>query len=156
MECSMPGFLVIHYLPELAQTHVHWLSQWCHPTISSSVVLFSSCLQSFAESGFFQWVSSSNQVAKVLELQLQHQSFNEYSQLISFRIDWFDLLSVQRNLQSLLQPYSSEASILQHSAFFMVPVSHSCMTTGKIIALIDEPLSAKWCLCFLICCLGWS
>ena len=82
-------------------------------------------------------------MVKVFKLQLQHQSFSEYSGLISFRIGWFDLLAVQRNLQSLLQPYSSEASILQHSAFFMVPVSHSCMTTGKIIALIDEILSAK-------------
>ena len=68
MDCSMPGFLVHHQLPELAQTHVH-------PTISSSVVPFFSCLQSFPASGLFQWVSSSHQVAKVLEFQIQHQSF---------------------------------------------------------------------------------
>ena len=71
------------------------LSQWCHPTISSSVIPFSSCLQSFSASvsfPLFQWVTSLHEVAKVLELQLQHQSFSEYSGLISFRIDWFDLL----------------------------------------------------------------
>ena len=82
------------------------LSQWCYPTISSSVIPFSSCPQSFPAQGLFQWVSSSHQVAKVLELQLQHQfisTSNEYSGLISFRIDWFDLLAVQGTLKSLLQ-----------------------------------------------------
>ena len=74
-------------------------------------------------------------VAKVLELQLQHQSSHEYSGLIFFRVDWFDLLAVQGTLQSLLQHLSSKASILQHSAFFMVQLSHPYMTTGKTIAL---------------------
>ena len=72
---------------------------------------------------------------KVLELQLQHQSFNEYSRLISFRIDWFDLLAVQGTLRSLLQHHSLKTSILQCSAFFMVQLSHSYMTTGKTVAL---------------------
>ena len=89
-------------------------------------------------------------VAKVLELQLQHQSSNEYSGLIFFRIDWFDLLAVQGTLQSLLQHLSSKASILQHSAFFIVQLSHPYVTTGKIITL------TRWTLLFLICCLGWS
>ena len=61
---------------------------------------------------------------------------NEYSGLISFRMDWFDLLALQGTLKSLLQHHSSKASLLQHSAFFMVQLSHPCMTTGKIIALI--------------------
>ena len=71
------------------------LSRWCPPTISSSIVPFSSRLQSFPASGSFQWVSSSHQVAKVLELQLQHSPSNEYSGRISLKIDWFDLLVVQ-------------------------------------------------------------
>ena len=74
-------------------------------------------------------------MAKVLEFQLQHQSSNEYSGLVSFRIDWLDLLSVQGTLKSLLQHHSSKASILRHSAFFTVQLSHPYMTTGKTIAL---------------------
>ena len=90
-----------------------------HPTISSSVVPFSSCLQSFSEQGLFQWVGSSYQVAKVLELQLQHHSFQWI-----FRIDflyncWFDLLAVQGILKSLFQHHSSKGSILWRSDFFM-------------------------------------
>ena len=76
MDCSKPGLPVHHQLPEFTQTHVHdELSQWCHPTISSSVAPFSSHLQSFPAQGLFKWVSSSHQVAKVLEFQLQHQPF---------------------------------------------------------------------------------
>ena len=76
-----------------------------------------------------------HQVAKVLEFQLQHQSFNEHSGLISFRMDWLDLLAVQGTLKSLLQHHSSKVSILRHSAFFIVQLSHPYMTTGKTIAL---------------------
>ena len=68
---------------------------------------------------------------------------NEYSGLISFRIDWLDLLAVQGTLKSLLLHHSSKASILQHSAFFMVRLSHPYTTTGKTIALLDGPLLAK-------------
>ena len=78
------------------------LSRWCHPTILSSVAPFSSCPQYFPTSESFQWVVFSHQVAKVLELQLQQQSSNEYSGLISFRIGWFDPLAVQMILKSLL------------------------------------------------------
>ena len=81
-------------------------------------------------------------------------SSNEYSGLISFRMDWFDLLAVQGTLKSLLQHHSSKASILQHSAFLIVQLSHPYMTTGKSIALTRRTL--EYCLCFLICCLGWS
>ena len=75
------------------------LSQWCHPTISFSVVPFSSHLQLSQHQGLFQWVSSLHQVAKVLEFQLQINPPNEYSGLISFRIDWLDLLVVQGTLR---------------------------------------------------------
>ena len=109
-------------------------SCWCHPTISSSVIPFSSHLQTFPASGPFQWVNSSNQVAKVLEFQLQHPS-NEYSGLIFFRVDWLDLLAVQGMLKSLLQHHSSEASSLLCSAFFIVHHSHAYMATRKTIAL---------------------
>ena len=81
---------------------------------------------------------------------------NEYSGLISFRMDWFDILAVQQPLKSLLQHHSSKASILQHSAFFMVQLSHPCMTTGKTIALTRQTFVGKVMSLFLICCLGWS
>ena len=112
------------------------LSQWCHPTISSSVIPFSSCLQSFLVSGsfqmsqFFTWGDQSIGVsASVISPS------NEYSGQISFRMDWLDLLAVQGTLKSLLQHHSSKASILQCSAFFTVQLSHLYTTTGKTIAL---------------------
>ena len=86
------------------------LSRWCHPAISSSVVPFSSSLQSFPASGSFPV----SQLAKVLELRLQHQAFQWIFRDIFFRIDWFDLLAVQGTLKSLLQHHSSNASILWH------------------------------------------
>ena len=111
------------------------LSQWWHLTISSSVVPFSSCLQSFPESGSFKWVSSSYQAARVLEFQLQHQSFRWLFRMIFFGMDWLDLLIVQGTLKSLLQHHSSKASILRCSAFFIVLLSHPYMTTEKTISL---------------------
>ena len=105
------------------------LSQWCHPTISSSVAHLSSCHQSFPAPGSFQWVSSLHQVAKCWSFSISPS--NEYSGLISFRIDWFDLLADQGTLKSLLQHHSSKSSILWHSAFFTVQLSHPYMTTGK-------------------------
>ena len=85
-------------------------------------------------------------MAKVLELQ--HQSFYEYSGSISFRFDWFDLPTVQGTLQSLPQHHNLKASVLWCSAFCMVQLSHPYMTTGKTIALTIWTLLAKWCLCF--------
>ena len=76
---------------------------------------------------------------------------NEYSRLISFRMDWLDLLAVQETLKSLLQHHNSKASILQCSAFFIVQLSHSYVTTGKTIALTRWTFVCKECLCFLIC-----
>ena len=112
------------------------LNQWCHPTISSSVLRFSSRLQSFPAFRVF-----SNQ--SVLHIRWpKYWSFsfsispsNEYSGSISFRIHWFDLLAVQGTLKSLLHNHSSKASILRCSAFFIVQFSHPYMTTGKTIAL---------------------
>ena len=124
------------------------LSRWCHPTISSSVVPFSSHFQSFPASGFFfQWVNSSHQVAKVLSFSFNISPPNEHSGLISFRMDWLDLLAVQRTLKSLLQRHSSKASILPCSALNIVQLSHPYMTSGKTIALsrqtfVDKVMSA--------------
>ena len=85
-----------------------------------------------------------HQVAEVLEFQLQHQSFlNEYSGLISFRINWFDLLAVQGTLKSILQHHSPKASILWCSAFFIVQLSHPHKTTGKTTALTRRTFVGK-------------
>ena len=111
------------------------LSQWCHPTISSSVIPFSSHFNPSQHQGLFQWDNSSHEVTKVLEFQLQHQSSNDHPGLISFRMDWLDILAVQGTLKGLPQHHSSKASILRHSAFFTVQLSHPYMTTGKTIAL---------------------
>ena len=110
------------------------LSWWCHLTISS-LTPFSSCPQFFPASGLFQWASSSHQVVKVLEFQVQYRSFRVYSVRISLRIDWYDHLAVQGTLNSLRQHHSSKTLIHQCSAFFMVQLSHPYMTTGKTIAL---------------------
>ena len=112
------------------------LSRWCHPTISFSVVPFSFHRQSFQESGYFlmsQFCASGGKTYWSFSFSIS--SFNEYSELISFRIDWFDLLAVQGTLKSLLQHHSSKASILWHSDFFIVQLSYPYMTTGKTTAL---------------------
>jgi len=135
MDCSTPGFPVHHQLPDLAQTHVHRVGdaiQSSHPLLPPSPPAFNLP----QHQGLFQSVSSLHQVAKVLEFfSFRISPSNEYSRLISFRIDWFDLLAVQGTLKSLLQHHSSKGSILWCSAFFTVQLSHTYMTTGKIIAL---------------------
>jgi len=117
------------------------LSQWCHPTILCHPLSF---LPSIFPS--IQVFSNESVLCirwpKYWSFSFSISPSNEYSGLISFRIDWFDLLAVQGTLKSLLQHHSSKASILQRSAFFIVQLSHPYMTTG--------------CLCYLICCLGWS
>ena len=120
-----------------------WLSWWCHPIISSSVVPFSSAFNLSENQGLFKWIRSSHQVSKVLRVSASTSVLpmniqwisNEYSGLISFRMHWMDLLAVQGTLKSLLQYYTSKPSILRHSAFFIVQLSHPYMTTGKPIAL---------------------
>ena len=112
------------------------LSQWCCPTISSSVIPFSSCFQSFWASGPFlmSWFFTSGG-QKYWSFRFSISPSNEYSGLFSFRIDWLDLLAVQGTLKSLLQHHSSKASFLQCSAFFMAQLSHPYVTTIKIVAL---------------------
>ena len=116
------------------------LSRWCHRTISSSVSPFS-CPPSFPA-----WVFSNESVLRIRWPKYWSFSFspsNEYSGLTSFRIDWFDLLAIQEAHKSLLQHHSSKASILQHSAFFMVQLSHPYMTTGKTTALTRQIFVGK-------------
>ena len=125
---SRPGLPVHHQLPEFTQTHIHRVSdaiQPSHPLLSPSPPAFNLS----QHQGLFQWVSSSHQVAKVLEFQ--HQSFQRTPGLISFRMDWLDLLAVQGTLKSLLQHHSSKASIFQCSAFFIIQLSHSYLTHGS-------------------------
>ena len=144
MDCSTPGFPVHYQHPELA--HSCSLSQWCHPTISFSVVPFSSCLQYFPTPGSFpmcQFFASSGQsigvsaLASILPMNIQDW-LNQ-----TFWIDWFDLLAVQGTLKSLLQHHSSKASVLWHSAFFMVQLSHPYITTGKTITLTRQTFVGK-------------
>ena len=104
-------------------------SNYSFSVVSFSCLQFSPASESFLKSQLF---ASGGQI---LDLQLQHQSLKECLGLISCRIDWFVLLTVQWTLEILLQHHSSKASILQGSAFFMVQLSHPCMTTGKAIAL---------------------
>ena len=118
-------------------------SRWCHPAISSSVIPFSSCPHPFQHQGLFQWVNSSHEVAKVLESQLSISPSNEHPGLISFRMDWLNLLAVQRTPKSLLQHYSSKASILRCSAFFTVQLPHTYMTTVKTISLTRQTFVGK-------------
>ena len=139
---NMTGFPVYHQLPELAQTQVHRVSeaiQPSHPPSSPSPPAFNLA----QHQGLFQWVSSLHQVAKRLEFQLQHQSFQWIFGLISLRMDWLDLLAVQATLKSLLQHHSSKVPILQCWAFFIVQLSHPFMTMEKPELWLDRPSSVK-------------
>ena len=109
----------------------------------------------FPNKGLFKWVSSSNQVAKVWSFSFNVSPSSEYSGLISFRMDWLDLLAIQGILKSLLQHHSSKTAIHQHSAFFIVQLSHTYMTTGKTIALTRQTFVGK-VVPLLKSCLGLS
>ena len=112
-------------------------SWWCHPTISSSAISFLSCIQSFPASGSFFTESVLHiRWPRYWSFSFSISPSNENSGLISFRIDWLDLLAVQGTLKSLLQQSSSKTSILRCSVFFIVQLSHPYMTTGKTITLI--------------------
>ena len=111
------------------------LSWWCHPTISSSVITFSSCLSN--ESALHMWWP------KYWSFSFSISPSSEHPGLISFRMDWLDLLAVQVTLKSLLQHHSSKASILRRSAFFTVQLSHPYVTTGKTIALTRQTFVGK-------------
>ena len=132
MDCSTSGFPVLHHFPEPVQTYVQWVSDiiqpshLCHPLLLLPSIFPSIRVFSNESALHIRWP--------------KHQSFsispsNEYSELISFRIDWFGLLAVQETLKHLHQDHNSKASILQRSAFFMVQLSHLYMTTGKTIPL---------------------
>ena len=143
MECSTPGLPVHHQPPESNKTHVHWVRDAIQPSDPLSFP-FSSCLESFPESGslprsqFFaiRW-------PKFCSFSFSISPSNEYSVLISFRIDWLDRLAVQETLKCLIQHHSSKASILRCSAFFIVQLSHPSMTTGKTIALTKQTFVGK-------------
>ena len=143
MDCSLPGLPVHHHLPELAQTHFYWVDDAIQP----SCPLLSPSPPAFNLSqhqGLFQWVNSSYQVWPTYwSFSFSISSSNEYSGLISFRMDWFDLLSVQGTLKSLPQNHSSKASILWCSAFFVAQLSHPYETTGKTIALTIQTFVGK-------------
>ena len=142
MDCSMPGFPVLLYLPEFAQTHVHWVNgatQSFHPL--SPLLFLSSIFPSIR-------VFSNESVLCIRWPNYWSFSFSispssEYLGLVSFRMDWLGLLAVQGTLKSLLQHHSSKASILWHWAFFIVQLSHPHMTTGKTIALTRRTFVGK-------------
>ena len=147
-DCLWPHGLQHARLPCPSPTHGAYsnscpLSWWCHPTTSSSVIPFSSCLQSSPAS------ASSNESLlhirwpKCWSFSFNISPSNEHPGLISFRMDWLDLLAVQGTLKSLLQHHSSKASILQCSAFFVVQLSHPYITTGKTIALTRRTFVGK-------------
>ena len=134
MNCSMPGLFVHHQLPEFTQTHFHQVSDAIQPShplsfpsppapIPLSIRVFSN-----ESSLHMRW-------PKYWRFSFSTNPSNEHPELISFRMDWLDLLAVQGTLKSLLQHHSSKASILWRSAFFTVQLSHPYMTTGKTIAL---------------------
>ena len=134
MDCSTPGTLSISNSQSLLNSSP--LSWWCHPTISSSVVHFSPLPSIFPSIRIFSNESVLHiRWPKYWSFSFSSSPSNEYSGLISFRMDWLDLLAVQGTLKSLLQHHSSKASVLWRSAFFIVQLSHPYMTTGKTIAL---------------------
>ena len=144
MDCSMPGFPVHYQHLEPTKMHVHLEGnaiQPSHPLSSPSPPAFNLS----QNQGLFKWVTSLHQGAKILEFQLQQQSFqfNQFRIDFSFRMDWLDLLAVQGTLKSLLQHHTSKVSILRHSAFFIVQLSSPYMATCKTIALTRWIFFAK-------------
>ena len=133
MSCSTPGFPIHHQLLEIAQTHVRRVGdaiQPSHPLLSPPPAFNLSQHQ-----GLFNESIICIRWPKYWNFSFSISPSNEHPGLSSFRIDWFDLLAVQETFKSLLQYHSSKASILRHSAFFIVQLSHPFMTTGKTIAL---------------------
>ena len=141
MNRSTPGLPVHHQLLESTQTHVHRVGDAIQPSRHLSSPSPPAPNPSQPQS-LFQWVSSLHEVVKVLEFQLQHQSFQWTPR--TDLMDWLDLLAVQGTLKSLLQHHSSKASILWPSAFFIVQLSHPYMTTGKTIALARQTFVGNW------------
>ena len=157
MDWSIPGSPVHHQLPELAQMHVHWVSDTIrpsHPLSSPFPPSIFPSIRVFSKESFLPirwpkcWSFSFN-------ISPSNEYSNEYSGLISFRMDWFDLLAVQETLKSLLQHHSSKASILQCSAFLTVQLSHPYMTTGRTIALTRCTFVGKIMSLLFNTYLGW-
>ena len=155
MNCSTPGLPVHHQLPEFTQTHVHRVGDAIQPSqpllapspsapIPPSIRVFSN-----EATLRMRW-------PKYWSFSFSIIPSKEHPGLISFRMDWLDLLAVQGTLKSLLQHHSSKASSLWHSAFFTVHLSHPYMTTGKTIALTRWIFVGKVLSLFLVCFLGWS
>ena len=151
MDCSTLGLPVHHQLLELAQTHVHGVGHAIQPSHLSPPSPTAFNLSQ--HQSLFQWVGSSHQVAKVIVII---SPSNQYSGLSSIRIDWFDLPAVQGTLKTLLQHHNSQVSILQCSAFFISNSHIHTWLLEKAWLWLYGPLWAKWCLCFLKCCLGLS
>ena len=142
MDCSTPGFPVHHQLPEPTQTHVHRVSdaiQPSHPLSSPS----GSAFDLSQHEGLFSESVLHIRWPKDWSLSFSISPSSEHSGLISFSMNWLDLLAAQGTLKSLLQHHSSKALILQHSAFFIVQLSHPYMTTGKTIALTRQTFVGK-------------
>ena len=142
MNCSTPGIPVHYQLPEPAQIHAHGVGdaiQPSHPLSSPSPPAFNLSQHQV----FFKESVLHIKWPKYWSFSFSISPSNEYSGLISFRIDWFDLLAVQGTLKSLLQHHSSKASILQHSAVFVVQLSHPYITTGKSIALTRQTFVSR-------------
>ena len=140
MDGSIPGFPVLHCHLEFTETHVHQVGDAIQPSqhLSSPSP---PTLNLSQRQVLFQWFISSHQVAEVFSFSIS--SSNEYSGLISFNVDWLDLLAVQGSLKSLLQHHSSKASMLRRSVLFIVELSHPYMTTGRIIALTRQTSVGK-------------
>ena len=142
MNCSTPGLPVHHQLPEFTQTHVHGVNDAIQKSQPLSSLSPPAPNPSQHQS-LFQWVNSSMKWPKYWSFSFSIIPFKEIPGLIFFRMDRLDLLAVQGTLKSLLQHHSSKTSILQHSAFFTVQLSHPYMTTGKTIALTRRTLVSK-------------
>ena len=146
-DCSMPRFPILHHLPEFVQTNGHWILDAIQP--SHPVAPFSSCPQSSPVLGSLpvSWLFTSGGPSIGTSVSASVSDFPMNIQgLISFRIDWFDLLAVQGTLKSLLQHYNLKASVLWHSAFFMVQHSHCLLHDYRKNHSFDYE---KWCLWFL-------
>ena len=139
MDCSTPDFPVLYCLPEFGETQVHWVCDIIQP----SQLLPFSALNLSQHQGFSSESVLCIMWPKYWSFSFSISPFNEYSRFISFRTDRFDLLAVQGTVRSLLQHHSLKASILQHSAFLMVHLSHPYMTIGKTIALTRWTLVSK-------------
>ena len=155
MNRSTPGLPVHHPLLEFTQTYIHRVGDAIQPSHAlsspSPPAPIPPSIKVFANESTLR-----TRWPKYWSFSLSISLSNEHPGLVSFRIDWLDLLAVQGTLKSLLQHHSSKPSILRRSAFFTVQLSHSYMTTGKTIALTRRTFVGKVVICFIIRYLGWS